>query len=190
MTDDDADRKLEADLEDARQPSPEVTSLRNRRRPFVVGMLALSFLSVSSFVLAGCAVVRQTQAEAERQAEEQAERKAADASTVSSCYEDVVSTPVLLSALVTLEVLATNSVAANRSAIRLEPDSELNPRRQKSLDRLEPRLPDLALLVTQTRAARKTIAECDDLGEALDVNTGRMRADALEAIKRRAQAAR
>ena len=151
---------------------------------FITTMRVLGMLSVAAFGLAGYTVVKQSQAEAERQAE----RKAADASQVAACYDAVVRQPIFESALVTLEVLARNSVDANRTAIRVDPDSPLDAVRRRVLDRVEPRLPDLSLLVEQTQATSRTIPDCDELGRALDVDTARMRADALEAIAARAKA--
>ncbi len=141
------------------------------RRPIVTIVRVLGIVVVCSFALSGYAVVRQSQASAERAAD----RKASNTSQVARCFQQVRDSPDVLKTLNLLDTLATNSIIANRQALEVASDPELRRIRQQSLARLLPARVSLRKLIARSSSTVPTMASCEQLASGLHVNPDPLR---------------
>jgi len=136
------------------------------RRPTLTIVRTLGVIVVASFALSGWAVVKQSQASAERAAD----RKASNTSQVARCFQQVRDSPDVLQTLNLLDNLATNSIIANRQALKADGDPELRRIRQQSLGRLIPARASLRKLIARSSSTVPTMRSCEQLASGLHVN--------------------
>lgn len=137
-----------------------------KQRPTLTWVRFLGVIVIISFALSGYTVVRQSQAAAERAAD----KKAANTSQVARCYQQVRDSPDFLRILDLLDALATNSIIANREALKLGGDDPLRAIRRSSLRRLVPARKNLRRFVERANASVPTLRSCDRLASSLDVS--------------------
>ncbi len=123
----------------------------------ILGVCAIIVLI--SLALSGWTFVRQTQSETIRVAD----KKAQSISQVSQCFTSVKTAPQVLRILGIVDILATNSIKANRAKTR-----------QDSLDRLEPARNDLRSYIRRTAENAPTAQSCAQLAADLGVDPAKL----------------
>ncbi len=123
-----------------------------------------------SLALSGWTFVRQTQSETIRVAD----KKAQSIAQVAQCFTSVKNSPQVLRILGIVDILATNSIKANRAAIEADPGSPLTETRQDSLDRLEPARNDLRAFIRRTAENAPTTKSCTELAADLGVDPAKL----------------
>lgn len=99
-----------------------------------------------------------------------AQAKIANSNQVGACVAAYRSAPNVLRILDVLDVLAGNSLMANRDALKREPDSPLTPIRRASLKRLGPAPHTIQVFRDATIKDQRTLAECKALATKLHVD--------------------
>jgi hypothetical protein len=103
-------------------------------------------------------------------ARERTKLATANSASVGACVSAWRSAPNVLRILDLLDVLAYNSIKANRAAIEQDPMSPLTPIRRASLKRLAPAPQTIEVFRRGTKKDQKTLAECKMLAAKLHVN--------------------
>lgn len=124
-------------------------------------------IAALSLALSAWTFVRQSQADTVRQADV----KAQNTTKVSTCFQQVANGPAVLGALRLIDTLATNSILANRAALRTAvPGDPIRARAKASLSRIVPARRDLRRLIAQSEAKVPKVAACFQLANQLDVD--------------------
>lgn len=140
-------------------------------RPVLTWVRAAGVVVILSFALSGYTFVQQSRVQAERAAD----KKAANTTQVARCYQQIRDAPAVLRILDLVDVLASNSIDANRQALEISPlDDPLRAVRKDSLRRLVPARRDLRRFVARSKASVPDKQECDQLAQALDVDTSKL----------------
>lgn len=144
------------------------TEAARRRARWILRFCAAAV--VVSLGISAWTLVRQSQLDAVRTAD----RKAAAAAQVAGCYQQVDNAPRVLRILGLIDILASNSITANRQALATSPaDDPLRPVREASLERLVPARDDLRGFIATTKKQAPTDASCRKLAGVLGVNPAR-----------------
>lgn len=103
-------------------------------------------------------------------ADRRAQQKIANAAQVTTCIATARATPNVLKFLELIDVLASNSIAANESALKADPNGPLSEIRKESLRRLRPAIPTIKSFRESTLKSKRTINDCRILAKKLEVN--------------------
>lgn len=140
-------------------------------RPVLSWVRAAAVIVILSFSLSGYTFVQQSRVQAERAAD----KKAANTTQVARCYQQMRDAPAVLRILDLVDVLASNSIHANRQALAIaSPDDPLSAVRKASLARLVPARRELRAFVARSREAVPNEKECERLAQSLDVDTSKL----------------
>lgn len=138
-----------------------------RRRRITYAILAVcAVLVATSLGLSAVTFVRQSQADTIRTAD----RKAQAVSQVATCRRRVEDAPKVVRILGLVDLLATNSIIANKEALATaRPGDPLTPVRKASLRRLEPARDALRQFIDSTVSEAPTAESCAELAQMLGV---------------------
>lgn len=143
-----------------------MTSQQRRSRATFWIVFICAWVIVASLGLSSWTFVRQSQSETIRKAD----LKAQSSTKVSTCFNQVENGPAVLGALRLIDTLATNSIKANKAALKAQPTSPLTPSRKAALGRIGPARADLRRLIRQSQAKVPKVADCFKLAAQLGVD--------------------
>ena len=139
------------------------------RVQLLVGFCAV--VVMLSLGLSAWTFVRQSQADTIRAAD----KKAQNLTKVSQCFQQVENAPKVLRILGLVDILATNSIKANKQALAVSPKNDpLRSTREQSLVRLVPARNNLRKFISQTTNQAPKKASCDRLAAQLHIDPSKI----------------
>lgn len=126
-------------------------------------------VAYAGIVLLFIATIYLVSSKLSQDADRRAQTKIANATQVTTCIVSARSTPNILKFLDLIDVLASNSIIANRAALAADPNGPLADIRKDSLHRLRPAASTIKSFREATLRSRRTISDCKALAKKLDV---------------------